>query len=203
MRVALIGSTGHVGSRLSAELLMRGHRVTGIARNLEKAAAQSGLVLEQGDATNSSTLAPLLVNHDVVISASRFLTSKANALLTAVKEAGVKRLLVVGGAASLQVAPGELLIDSPDFPDAYKPEAHAGIQFLDAMRNEKELEWTFLSPSAEFVPGRRTGKFRLGGDDLLVDPNGRSWISMEDYAIAMVDELEHPHHTRQRFTVGY
>ena len=203
MRVALIGSTGHVGSRLSAELLMRGHRVTGIARNLEKAAAQFGLVLEQGDATNSSTLAPLLVNHDVVISASRFLTSKANALLTAVKEAGVKRLLVVGGAASLQVAPGELLIDSPDFPDAYKPEAHAGIQFLDAMRIEKELEWTFLSPSAEFVPGRRTGKFRLGGDDLLVDPNGRSWISMEDYAIAMVDELEHPHHTRQRFTVGY
>lgn len=203
MRVALIGITGHVGSRLSAELLMRGHRVTGIARNLEKAAAQSGLVLEQGDATNSSTLGPLLVNHDAVISASRFLTSKANALLTAVKEAGVKRLLVVGGAASLQVAPGELLIDSPDFPDAYKPEAHAGIRFLEAMRNEKELEWTFLSPSAEFVPGRRTGKFRLGGDDLLVDPNGRSWISMEDYAIAMVDELEHPHHTLQRFTVGY
>lgn len=203
MKVALIGITGHVGSRLLAELLTRHHRVTGIARHPETTAPQSGLVLEQADATNSSTLALLLVNHDAVVSASRFRTSNPNALVTGVKEAGVKRLLVVGGAASLQVAPGKFLIDTPDFPDAYKVEAHAGVQFLDTLRKENDLEWTFLSPSAEFVPGKRTGKFRLGGDDLLVDANGRSWISMEDYAIALVDELEHPKHVRQRFTVGY
>lgn len=203
MKVALIGITGHVGARVAAELLTRGHSVTGIARHPEKSSPQPGLDLKQGDATNPSSLAPLLAKHNAVISASRFQTSDPKALITAVKGAAVPRLLVVGGAASLQVAPGRRLFDTPDFPEAYKAEALAGIRFLDALRNEKVLEWTFLSPSAEFLPGERTGKFRLGRDDLLVDANGRSWISMEDYAIAMVDELERPEHLRERFTVGY
>lgn len=115
----------------------------------------------------------------------------------------MKRWLVVGGAGSLEVAPGQALLGAPGFPVAYRPEAEVGRRFLDALRTERELDWTFLSPSAEFVPGERTGTFRLGGDQLLTDASGRSWISMEDYAIAFVDELETPKHSRQRFTVGY
>ena len=159
--------------------------------------------MKQGDATQPSILAPLIAGHDAVLSASRFQTSDANALITAVKKAGVKRLLVVGGAGTLEVAPGELLVDTPDFPGAYKVEARAGVKFLDTLRNEKDLDWTYLSPSAEFSPGERTRTFRIGGDRLLFDAKGKSWISMEDFAIAMVDELEHPKHSRQRFTVGY
>ena len=203
MKVAVIGIRGRVGSRLATELLLRGHSVTGIGRSPVKIDPRPGVTLKQGDATQSLTLAPLLAGHDAVLSASRFQTSDANALITAVKKAGVKRLLVVGGAGSLEVAPGKALVDTPDFPEAYKVEARAGVKFLDTLRNEKELDWTYLSPSAELSPGERTGKFRIGGDQLLVDSNGKSWISMEDFAIAMVDELEHPKHSRRRFTVGY
>lgn len=203
MKVALIGISGRVGSRLATELLARGHSVTGIARNAGKVRPGPALTVKQGDATQPSILAPLIAGHDAVISAARFQTSDANALMTAVKKAGVKRLLVVGGAGSLKVAPGKALVETPDFPEAYKAEARAGAKFLDALRKEKDLDWTFLSPSAEFAPGARTGKFRLGGDQLLIDSKGRSRISMEDFAIALVDELEHPKHSRQRFTVGY
>lgn len=203
MRTAVIGITGQAGSRVAKELLMRGHSVTGIARHPGRGTPQPRLVLKLGDATNPSSLAPLLAKHDAVVSASKFQTSNPLALIAAVKEAGILRLLVVGGAASLQVGPGKRLIDTPDFPEAYKPEARAGIQFLDTLRGEKALEWTFFSPSAELAPGERTGKFRLGKDDLLIDANGRSWISMEDYAIALVDELERPKHVRERFTAGY
>ena len=124
-------------------------------------------------------------------------------MIGAVKWAGVKRLLVVGGAGSLEVAPGVQLVDTPDFPEAYKPEALAGRDFLNVLRDERELDWTFPSPSALFVPGERSGQFRLGTDGLLVGANGESKISMEDYPIALVDELENPRHSRQRFTVGY
>src|SRR6266699_4407884 len=203
MKVAVIGIRGRVGSRLATELLLRGHSVTGIGRSPVKIDPRPGVTLKQGAATPSLTLAPLLAGHDAVLSASRFQTSDANGLITAVKKAGVKRLLIVGGAGTLEVAPGELLVDTPDFPEAYKVEARAGVKFLDTLRNEKELDWTYLSPSAELSPGERTGKFRIGGDQLLVDSNGKSWISMEDFAIAMVDEVEHPKHSRRRFTVGY
>lgn len=203
MKVALIGVSGHVGSRLLAEMLERGHSVTGIARDTSKVASRPGLVLKSGDGTRPEQLAPLLAGHDVVASATRFQTSDPAALIAAVKQAGVPRLMVVGGASTLEVAPGEMLLDTPGFPDAYKPEAEAGRRFLEALRAEKDLNWTFLSPSAEFVPGERTGKFRLGRDELLSDAKGESWISMEDYAIAFVDEMENPKHPRQRFTVGY
>jgi len=203
MKVALIGISGRVGSRLAAELLKRGHTVTGIARNINKVGARDGLVVKRGDATAASALAPLLAGHDAVVSASRFQTSDATALVDAVKKAGVKRLLVVGGSGSLEVAPGYALKDAPQFPPAFKPEASAGSEFLTTLRREDVLAWTFLSPSVEFAPGERTGAFRLGGDQLLVDENGKSWISMEDFAIAMVDELERPTHSRRRFTVGY
>ncbi|OJT95352.1 MAG: 3-beta hydroxysteroid dehydrogenase [Alphaproteobacteria bacterium 65-7] len=203
MKIVLIGITGRVGSRLASELLKRGHSVTGIALHPEKAEPREGLTLERADVRVASELAPLLTGHDAVISATRFVTSDPEALIAAVKLAGVSRLLVVGGAGSLEAEPGKSLQDMPDFPPAYKPEAAAGSRFLETLRREKTLDWTFLSPSAEFAPGERTGKFRLGDDRLLVDANGKSHISMEDFAIAMVDELEHPKHSRCRFTVGY
>lgn len=203
MKVALIGISGRVGSRIFAELLNRDHTVTGIARDTTELEDLLGLKTKSADAADPQQLAPLLTNHDAVISASTFVTSDVTALLAAMKQGCVPRLLVVGGAASLEVAPGQRLADTPDFPDDYKPEATAGQAFLEALRSEREVDWAFLSPSAEFVPGSRTGNFRLGEDQLLVDPQGRSWISMEDFAIALVDELETPQHSRQRFTVGY
>lgn len=138
-----------------------------------------------------------------MVSGSRFVSTDPRAVIAAVKKARAPRLMVVGGAGSLEVAPGLALMDTPEFPEAYKPEARGGREFLEALHAEKTLDWVFLSPSAEFEPGERSGKYRLGGDQLLVDAKGRSWISMEDYAIAFADELEDPKHSRQRFTVGY
>ncbi len=202
MKIALIGVTGRVGLRLTTELLARGHAVTGIARHVP-ADVRAGITILQAEATDTDVLEPLLVGHDAVISAARFVTSDANALISAVNAAGVKRLLVVGGAGSLEVAPGKALLDTDGFPEAFRAEAKAGAFFLERLRSEPDLDWTFLSPSADFAPGVRTGHFRLGGDQLLSDATGKSHISMEDYAIAMVDELERPAHSRQRFTVGY
>jgi putative NADH-flavin reductase len=202
MKIALIGVTGRVGSRLARELRSRGHAVTGIALHVPTE-ANVGVPVLQADATDPNSLAPRLRGNDAAISASRFMTSDADALVTAVKMAGVKRLLVVGGAGSLEVAPGRALMDTDGFPEAFKAEAKAGARFLERLRSEQVLDWTFLSPSADFGPGERTGNFRLGGDQLLTDANGKSHISMEDFAIAMVDEVERPAHSRQRFTVGY
>lgn len=202
--IAILGITGNAGSRIANELLARGHRVTGIARDPSKAAARPGLTLVAADATQAATLAPLLQGHDLVVSATRFVGGiDAATLVAAARQAGVPRIAVVGGAGSLEVAPGVALIDTPQFPEAYKAEAAAGRVFLQALRAEQGIDWTFLSPSALFAPGERTGKFRLGGDQLLVDAQGNSHISMEDFAIALADEIERPQHARQRFTVGY
>ncbi|MDE8650584.1 NAD(P)-dependent oxidoreductase [Novosphingobium album (ex Liu et al. 2023)] len=202
MKVALIGATGRVGSRLTTELVSRGHVVTGIVMH-PPVNAPDTITIVQANAADANALAPLLVGHDAVISAARFVTSDADALIAAVTMAQVKRLLVVGGAGSLEVAPGTALLDSDGFPEAFRTEAQAGARFLQRLRSERDVDWTFLSPSAEFASGARTGHFRLGRNDLLIDANGKSHISMEDFAIAMVDELEKPSHSRQRFTVGY
>jgi len=200
--IALIGASGQAGSRLLKELSDRGHTVTAIARNPDKIAKLENVTVKQGDVFDPSALAALLKGHDAVISAVRFTASDPATLIEAVRASGVKRYLVVGGAGSLEVAPGKRLVDTPDFPAQYKAEALKGAEFLDLLRGEKQLDWTFLSPSAMFVAGERTGKFRLGKDTLLTNANGSS-ISFEDYAIAMVDEIEKPAHSRQRFTVGY
>jgi putative NADH-flavin reductase len=201
-RIALIGASGQAGSRILKELSERGHSVTAIARHPEKVARLPNVTAIAGDANDQAGLAKLLTGHDVVVSAVRFLDSDPHVLIEAVRAAGVKRYLVVGGAASLEVAPGKRLFDQPEFPAAYRPEAGKGVEFLAVLKQEEELDWTFLSPSAEFVPGERTGKFRLGKDELLSSEQG-SRISFEDYAVALVDEIEKPAHSRQRFTVGY
>lgn len=200
--IALIGASGQAGSRILKELSERGHQVTAIARHPEKIAALTGVTARQADVYDKAALVDALRGHDAVISAVHFTASDTALLLAAVKESGVPRYLVVGGAGSLEVAPGKRVLDLPDFPAAYLAEATKGAEFLDLLRQETVLDWTFLSPSAEFVPGERTGKFRLGKDTLLSNDQG-SRISFEDFAIALVDELEHPAHSRQRFTVGY
>lgn len=203
MNIALIGASGNAGARILAELVRRGHRVTAIARHPEKIAAGPSVTAEQGDVHDVEGLSRLLSGHDAVISSVMFLASDPAKLIQAVKASGVRRYLVVGGAGSLEVAPGLRLIDTPEFPEIYKAEATKGAAFLDLLRTEKDLDWTFLSPSAHFVPGERTGSFRLGTNRLLVDAAGNSSISFEDYAVALADELETPKHIRGRFTVGY
>lgn len=202
MKIALIGATGNAGAPILDELVRRGHEVTAIVRNPEKIVAQLKVTARKGDVFDQQGLATLLKGHDAVISAVHFSASDPRKLIEAVRASGVKRYLVVGGAGSLEVAPGKKLIDTPEFPPQYKAEAAAGGAFLDLLKQEKELDWTFLSPSALFVDGPRTGKFRLGTDQLLANDKGSS-ISFEDYAIALADEVEKPAHSRKRFTVGY
>lgn len=202
MKIALIGASGNAGSQILAELSRRGHQITAIARHPEKIAALPGVTAVQGDVYDAPGLSRLLQGHDAVASAVHFTASDPRLLIDAVRAAGVKRYMVVGGAGSLEVAPGKRLLDQPDFPEAYKAEAVGGADFLQLLRATADLDWTFLSPSAMFVHGERTGVFRLGQDQLIANENGSS-ISFEDYAIAFVDELEQPRHVRRRFTVGY
>lgn len=202
-KIAIIGATGRAGSQLLEEALRRGHTVTAIARNTAALAARPGLTVKQADALDANALQQAISGSDVVISAAHFSTLPAAAVIGPVKQAGVQRLLVVGGAGSLLLPGGGRVIDSEGFPAQYKAEASAGAVFLETLRQEKALDWTFLSPSAEFVETERTGTFRLGQDDLLVSSEGRSWISFADFAIALIDEVDTPKHSRQRFTVGY
>lgn len=203
MKIAVIGATGNAGSRIVAELLDRGHSVTGIARHPEKFPARSGLTMQKGDVHDTDHLASLLVGHDAVISAVHFLDADARDLIDAIKKARVARYFVVGGAGSLEDESGRQLVDSPDFPAAYFKEASKGRDFLNTLRQEKDLSWTFLSPAMIFTPGKRTGQFRLGKDRVLVSAEGKSFISMEDYAIAVADEMENPEHVQMRYTIGY
>lgn len=201
--IAIIGATGNVGRHLMNEALRRGHRVTAIARNAATVPAQAGVTAQSADLHDAAALAAALAGHDAVFCSVRFAGMTAGNIGEPVKRAGVKRLMVVGGAGSLFAAPGMRVIDSPGFPEAYRTEATAGAAFLEALRDERGLDWTFVSPSAEFVDDKRTQNFRLGLDELLVDGTGRSWISFQDFAVAFLDEFEKPAHIRQRFTVGY
>ncbi|MBR0666536.1 NAD(P)-dependent oxidoreductase [Roseomonas hellenica] len=203
MKVALIGATGFIGSRLLRELAERGHAVTALVRKPEAVPALPGVTAQKADVHDQAGLAALLKGHDAVISAVHFTASDPRKLLGAVRDSGVPRYLVVGGAGSLEVAPGVKLFDTPNFPAAYLTEAQAGGAYLDLLRQERVVDWTFLSPAAVIAAGERTGQFRLGEDRLVVDAAGESRISAEDYAIALVDELERPAHSRRRFTIGY
>ena len=208
MKIALLGAGGMIGSRISAEALARGHEVTAVVRTPGKLAAKHARLKEaQGDALSAESIAQVVSGHDAVISAisapeQQELLRATAAQIEGVRRARVPRLLVVGGAGTLEVAPGLQLVDAPDFPAAYKPPALAHREVL-AVYRKTDLDWTYLSPAAVITPGERTGKFRLGKDQLVTDAKGESRISAEDYAVAMVDELEKPRHIRQRFTLGY
>ncbi|MDO7897198.1 NAD(P)-dependent oxidoreductase [Pseudomonas citrulli] len=202
-KIAIIGATGRAGSQLLEEALRRGHSVTAIARNTASIGDRPGVVSQPLDVLDSEALTAAVAGHDAVISAAHFASVPADKIIAPLKAAGVKRLLVVGGAGSLLLPDNTRVIDSDGFPAEYLAEASAGALFLDVLRKEQDLDWTFLSPSAEFVETERTGQFRVGKDHLLFDEAGRSWISFADYAIAMIDEVQTPRFSRTRFTVGY
>jgi len=202
MKVAVLGASGRAGSEIAKELSARGHQVLAIARKPEAIAPLPGVIAKAGDASDPSALADLIRPADAVISALHFDVT-AQTLLSALKAAEVPRLLVTGGAASLEAAPGIRVIDTPDFPAEWKDIALGGIAFLDALRGEREIDWTYFSPAALLFEGPRLGTYRTGADQLLVDANGESRISFADYAIAMVDELEQHRHSRARFTAAY
>jgi len=207
MKIAIIGATGYTGSRIVAEALDRGHQVTAIVRNTDRLPAHPNLTAAKGDATEPAELASLIGGHDNVISAfnpGKDETGRgAGSIIQAVQRAGGKRLVVVGGAGSLEIAPGQRLMDQPDFPAQWKEGALRTAAFLDALRAEPELDWTFVSPAATLFPGERTGRYRVGADALLTNASGESRISTADFAAAMLDEVEQPRHRRKRFGVAY
>ncbi|MCG5216231.1 NAD(P)H-binding protein [Streptosporangium soli] len=206
MRVLLFGATGMIGSRVAAEARARGHEVTGVTRG------GAGETVT-GDASDARAVAALAAGHDAVVlavapprdgsAAAAPLLAVGLGVLDGLRKAGVRRLLVVGGAGSLEVAPGERLVDTPSFPAVYKNESLAQAELLDLLRAQADdLDWTYLSPAAEIAPGERTGSYRRGGDQLLTGPDGTSTISAEDYAVALVDELENNTAIRRRITVA-
>lgn len=216
MHIALFGAGGQIARRIAREALDRGHQVTAVVRDpstLQK--YDDRLEVTQGDATDAASVAHAAQGADAIVNAisprpspsgrpASSLVDGARAVIAGAKRAGIERLIAVGGASSLEVAPGVRLFDAPGFPDVYKAEAREGIDSLDVYRNESgDLDWTFISPAAEIGPGERTGKYRTGGDQLLTDKNGRSFISYEDYAAALVDELERGRNIRRRMSVAY
>jgi uncharacterized protein len=218
MKIALIGATGFVGSQILAEALRRGHKVTAIVRHPQRLAPRRNLAIVQADVLHRDELAKILRGHDVVISSYNPKRGTPGpevfhrhvrghrAIIAATKHSGVKRFLAVGGAASLKTPGGVEFLDSPEFPAAFepfKPGIRGTRELYYLLKREPGLDWVFLAPSVIIVPGKRTGKFRLGKDHVLYDEKGKSHISLQDYAVAMVDELEHPEHHRERFTVGY
>jgi putative NADH-flavin reductase len=213
--VVLIGASGFVGTALLNELLNRGNKVTAIVRNPEKITVKSDLLsVAKADVSIAETVTQLCRGFDEVISAYNpgWTNPKIyedtlkgySAILEGVKKAGVKRLLCVGGAGTLFCAPNLRIMDTGAIPDAFMPGVKGLAEFyLNILMNEKIIDWIFFSPAGTITPGQRTGKFRLGKDDLITDKDGNSNISVEDYAMAMIDELEKPKHHQERFTIGY
>jgi uncharacterized protein len=214
MKVLVIGASGAIGRAVTAEMLARGHTVTAATRS---GAPVEGLVVQTvtGDACDPASVARLAAGQDAVASATGprrgngedpedSVLGAARGLAEGLRRAGVRRLVVVGGAGSLEVAPGQRLVDAPGFPAAAKPTALAHARALEEVyRSIEDLDWTYLSPAGVIGPGERTGEFRIGGDQLLVDDSGQSRISIPDFAIAFADELEHGKAFRQRITVAY
>jgi putative NADH-flavin reductase len=203
MRIAVIGATGNIGAKIVQEAVHRGHQVTGIARDVSKLHTDDNVTPAECDVADQDKLAGILKGHDAVVISVKHNSCNVDQVYDACRQAGVKRVLIVGGAASLEVEPGVRLLDTPGFPEEIKPEAAPAVEALDRIRQVEDLDWSFVCPSIIIAPGERTGKFRLGADELLTDDNGDSRISQEDFAVAILDEVENPQHIRQRFTVGY
>ncbi len=213
--IVLIGASGFVGSAILTEALERGHMVKAVVRHPEKIPkVHKNLVVNQGDVSSIDTVIELCKSADAVISAynpgwmnpkiAEETTSVYRTIIDGVRQSGVNRLLVVGGAGSLFVSPGTRLMDNGSMPEAFLPAVKALAEvYLRYLTAEKSIDWIFFSPAGILEPGTRTGKFRLGKDDLIVNESGESKISVQDYAKAMIDELENPVHHRERFTIGY
>lgn len=212
MKIAVIGASGMIGSCIVEEAHRRGHEVIAMVRKPDGVALRGGVTVVAGDATNADAIVHAVAGADVVVDAfgpgddqpQESLSANARALVDALPVAGVTRLIVVGGAGSLEASPGVLVVDTPAFPAAVKP-ANAQKAQLDIIRTSlpPSVTWTNVSPSASIAPGERTGEFRVGGPQLLVDASGASRISAEDFAIAIVDEVESPRHPNAHITVGY
>ncbi|WP_345951452.1 NAD(P)-dependent oxidoreductase [Mucilaginibacter sp. PAMB04274] len=214
MKIAIIGATGFVGPKVVNEALSRGHEVTAFARQPEKLDIENEMLTKQSvDVTDTDILANLMVGHDVVISTfnagwtnpnlySDFLKG-ARSIQEATKKAGIKRYIFVGGAGSLEIEPGVQLVDTPNFPAEYKPGATSARDYLTELKNEQELDWTFLSPAINLHPGNRTGVYRLGTDTPVFNEAGKNDISVDDLAVALLDEVEQNRFVKKRFTLGY
>lgn len=213
--VLLIGATGFVGSTVLNELVSRGHKVTALARNVEKVAKSELVDVVKEDVANVDAIAKLAEGKDAIISAynpgwtnpdiATLISENYPKILSAAKKSGVERLLIVGGAGTLFCAPGLRVVDSGAIPE----EIMGGVRplgdfYLNTLMNENDIDWIFFSPAGVFdQQGKKTGNYRLGKDDLIVDAEGNSHISVQDYADAMVNELEKPAHHKERFTIGY
>ncbi|HET7480974.1 MAG TPA: NAD(P)-dependent oxidoreductase [Rubrobacteraceae bacterium] len=209
MKLLIIGAAGILGSRILQEAVSRGHDVTAVVRREGALSSEQDVRVVQADVRDAGVAASIFAGHDAVVvavSARRGgdapVPEVVRAAIDGARDASVTRLFVLGGAGSLEVAPGVQLLDAPGFPEAYRAEAIQGREALNVIR-DSDVNWTYLSPAAEISPGERTGRYRVGGDQLLTDAEGKSFISAEDYAVAVLDELEHPRHERQRFTVAY
>lgn len=213
--IVLIGASGFVGNAILNELLSRGHKVTAVVRNPEKInVSNSNLEIVKTDIADTNAMVGICKGKEAIISAYNpgwtnpdiYEETLRNypLILEAAKRSGAKRLLCVGGAGTLFCAPGLRVVDSGAIPDAIMGGVKSlGEFYLNTLMNEKDIDWIFFSPAGTLEPGKRAGKFRLGKDDLIIDENGISHISVEDYAVAMVDELENPKHHCERFTIGY
>jgi uncharacterized protein len=211
VRVVVFGAGGRLGGSIVEELRRRHHAVLLVVRpGRKRKSASPGVASVVADVTDPASVREAVRGAEVVVSAigpasnadPSLLTSAAAALRKGLRDAGVVRLIVVGGAGSLEVRPGTQLLETPDFPEAWKPVALAHRDALGILRGEQELEWTVVSPAAKVEPGERTGHYRAGGDGLLIDDKGQSRISLPDFAVAVVDEVETPRHIRRRFTVA-
>ncbi|MBV8542961.1 MAG: NAD(P)-dependent oxidoreductase [Pseudonocardiales bacterium] len=213
MRVLVFGATGRIGRCIVAELLAHGHEVTGVSRKAAGGPSTLGLTMKTGDVTDPGTVIKLAAGHHAVASAvgptlgvdndEQILLGATQSLITALRKTDVRRLVVVGGAGSLEVAPGQRLVDSPHFPAMWKANALAQGAALELYREVDDLDWTYVSPAAMIELGERTGDYRVGGDQLMVDADGHNRISTEDYAAAFVDELENGSAIRRRISVAY
>ena len=211
-KIAIIGASGYVGTALLNEAVKRGHQVSALVRHPEKIAANANVTAVKADVLDTDGLAALLKGHDLVISAYnpgwqeadiRNIHIKGSKSITeAVKKAGIKRLIAVGGAGSLEIN-GAQLVDSPEFPAEYKEGALGARQALNDLKAETTLDWTFVSPAILLVPGEATGTFRLGTDSPVFDDKGESKITVGDLAVAILDEAKQGKYIRQRFTAAY
>ena len=212
MKIALLGASGTIGQRILNEAISRGHTVTAILRNpANSTIGGNGVNTVQGDITEPDSIVAAITGHDAVISSigpgegeeTDLVAVAAQTLVDVLPDTGVRRLLIVGGAGGLEVAPGVRLIDTPEFPEAWKGIAQSQIDALDIYKTSDELDWTYISPAALIQPGVRTGKYRIATNQLVADAEGQSRISAEDYAIALLDQLENPEYLKQGIAVGY